>query len=62
MFEVNNKDTRTTSMMLFWCFYCQLLTYFTSFPKIFIVNFELINVCWAIPEHMFLWKLLSRKS
>ena len=33
MFKVNNKNTRTTSMTLFWCF---------------IVNFEQVNVRWAI--------------
>ena len=22
MFKVNNKNTRTTSMTSFWCFYC----------------------------------------
>ena len=31
MFKINNKDTRTTSQMSFWCLYCQLWTYLTPF-------------------------------
>ena len=26
MFKVNNKDSRTTSLTLFWCFHCRLWT------------------------------------
>ena len=37
MFKANNKNTRTTSSTSFWCFYCNLLTYFT------IVDFEQVN-------------------
>ena len=40
MFIVNNKNTRTTSMVAFWCFYGQLWTYFTSFSSVSVVNFE----------------------
>ena len=29
--KVNNKDIRTTSLMLFWCLYCSLWTDFTLF-------------------------------
>ena len=31
MFKVNDKDIRTMSVTLFWCFYCWLGTYFTPF-------------------------------
>ena len=41
MFKVNNKDTRTSPMVSLWCLYCSLLTYFTLYSSVFIVNFEL---------------------
>ena len=47
MFKVTNKNTRRTSLTLFWCFYCWLWTYFTSFSSVFIVNFEPVNISWA---------------
>ena len=46
MFKVDNKNTRTTSLMLFCCFYCLLWTYFTPFFSVFIVDFEQVNVTW----------------
>ena len=46
MFKVKNKNTITTSLTSFWCFYCELLTYFTPFPSVFIVDFEQVNVSW----------------
>ena len=48
LFKVNNKDTRTTSMTLFWCFYCELLTYFTPFSSVSIVDFEQVSVGWDV--------------
>ena len=45
MLQVSNKDTRTTSMTLFWCLYCELWTYFTSFSSVSIFDFETCN-CW----------------
>ena len=47
MLEVNHKNTRTTSLTSFWCFYCKLWTYFIPFSSVSIVNFEQINVSWA---------------
>ena len=46
-FKVNNKNTRTTSRTSFWCFYCSLWTYFTTFSGVFIVDFKQVNVGWA---------------
>ena len=40
MFQVNNKDTRTKSMM------SMNTTYFTPFSSVFIADFEQVNVCW----------------
>ena len=34
------------SMMLFCCLYKQLLTYFTPFSSVSIVDFEQVNICW----------------
>ena len=47
MLEVNMKDTRTsvTLVTLFWCRYCQLLTYFWPFSDASIVDLEEVNVC-----------------
>ena len=47
MFKVNNKDTRTTSMTSFWCFYCELWTYSTPCSSVSIVNFEQVNAGWV---------------
>ena len=44
MFKGDNKNTRTTSLTLFWCFYCHLWTYFTPFSSVFIADFEQSNV------------------
>ena len=35
MFKVNNS---------FWCFYCQLWTYFSPISRVSIANYELVNV------------------
>ena len=43
MFKVNNKNTRTTLLKLFWCFYCQLWIYFTCPSSVFIVELEKVN-------------------
>ena len=37
--QINNKDTRTTSITSFWCLYCKLWTYFTPCSCVSIVNF-----------------------
>ena len=46
MFKVNIKDTRTKTMVSFWCLYCYLWTYFTPCSCISIVNFKQVNVSW----------------
>ena len=46
MFKVNNKNTRTMSLMPFGCFYCWLWTCFTLFSSASIVDFEQVNVSW----------------
>ena len=40
MFKVNNRNSRTKLLMLFWCFYCSIGTYFTPFSSVFVVGFE----------------------
>ena len=51
MFKGNNKDTRTTSMVLFWCLYCQLSTYFTPFSSVSIVTFQHVIAGWSVYHH-----------
>ena len=34
--------------MSFWCLYCWLWTYLTSFSSVFIVDFEQVNVSWKM--------------
>ena len=46
MFKVNNKDTKTTPLVSFWCLYCWLLTYFLPCSSVSIVNFEKVNAYW----------------
>ena len=48
MFKVNNKNTRTKSMTSFWCFYCHLRTYFTSFSSVSDFDIEQVNVRWVV--------------
>ena len=36
-----------TSLTSLWCCYCYLLTYFTSFTRVFIVDFEHVFLCWV---------------
>ena len=56
MFKVNNKETRTTPMALFWCLYCYLWTYFTPCSSVSIVNFEHVNADWEVNH----WVLFLR--
>ena len=51
--KYNNNDKRIamTSMMLFWCLYCQLWTHFTPFSNVSLVDFEQAHVCWIIFEN-----------
>ena len=48
MFKVNDKDTKTTPIASFWCFYCELGTYFTPCSSVSIVNFEHVTAGWVI--------------
>ena len=43
MFEVNNKETKTTSMTSFSCLYCWLWTYFTSCSSVSAVDLEQVS-------------------
>ena len=54
-FKVNNRNTRTwslTSLTSFWYFYCRLLTYFTPFSSVSIVEFEQVNINWVLSVHI----------
>ena len=44
LFQVNNKETRTTLMMSFWYLCCYLWTDFTHCSAVSIVDFEERNV------------------
>ena len=46
---VYNKDTRTTSLALFWHLYCHLWTCFTPCSSVSIVNFEHLSAGWSFP-------------
>ena len=49
--KVKIKHTRTMSLALpltlLWCFYCELWTYFTSFPSVSSVDLNQVNVSWV---------------
>ena len=47
MIKVYNEDTRTKSMLFSRCLYCQLLTCFTSWSCVSIVDCDDAFVCWA---------------
>ena len=47
LFKVNNKNTRKTPVTSFWCFYCQLWTYFTPFSGVSLADFEQVHVSWV---------------
>ena len=44
MQKSKNKDTRMTSLTLFWCLYCEFWTYFRYFSRNFIFDFEHVFV------------------
>ena len=44
--ETIEKGVRLTSLTLFWCFYCELKTYFIPFSTASIVDFEQVDVNW----------------
>ena len=46
--EALEKDVILPSLPSFWCFYCWLLTYFTPFSSVSIVDFDKVNVNWAL--------------
>ena len=55
MFKVIEKNTRTISITSFWWFYCKLLTYFTLFSSVFVVDFEHVSVYWNSDRISFLY-------
>ena len=44
--EICSKLTVKTPLASFWCFYRLLLTYFTTFSNVSIVNFKKASVGW----------------
>ena len=46
MFKIDNENTRTTSMMSFWCFHYKLWTYLTPFSTVSIVVFD-FDASWV---------------
>ena len=44
MFKVNNKNTRMTLLILFYCPYCYLLTYFRDIASAFAVDVDQVNL------------------
>ena len=55
MFKVNNKNTGTTSVTSFWCFYCKFGTHVECEQ----VNFRWDNPCNQGEASLF---ILSRKA
>ena len=49
MFEVNNKDTATTSGVVLQ-FLLLTFTIFHTFFSVSIVDYEQLNVCWVGPS------------
>ena len=47
-FKCNNKNTRTTSLTLFWCLYCWLRRDFTGCSDVCIVDFKQVNAAWVV--------------
>ena len=47
-FQVNNKNTRTTSLMSFWYLFSWIWTHFALFCTVSIDDLEQVNVCWDI--------------
>ena len=60
--KVNNKDTRTTSLKSFSCFYCYFWKYFTPFSRVSISDFEQVNVSWKALSITYSRSLKIRKS
>ena len=54
MFIIINRNSRTTSLTSFRCFYCWLWTYFTPFSSVSIINFEQVNVSWIYCDVKFI--------
>ena len=57
MCKVHNKDTRTTSLTLFWCLYCWFWTdliYFLSFPLL-TLNRKMPARCHSLMGKTILW-------
>ena len=51
MWNINNKDTKTTSVMSFWCIYCELWIYFAPFPVFsWLTLNKLVLARWFLPE------------
>ena len=53
----NNRDTRTMSVTSFWCVYCYLWTYFTSFSIVSMFTlypvYIKVHADWTIFHHVF---------
>ena len=43
MFRVESKDTRMTSMTLFWCLYCYLSTDLAHSSSVSVSGFDRVN-------------------
>ena len=64
MFKVNNKNSRAMSLTSLLYFYCELWTCFVTFPSVFFVEFEQVNINWEEPweELIHGWKSFSKTS
>ena len=47
MFIVHNKDTRTTTMVSFWCLYANFED-ISHLVLVFVVNFEDVIAGWVV--------------
>ena len=48
LFKVNNEETRTTSLTLFWCLCCKLSKDLTHFSGASLIDIEQVNAGWVI--------------
>ena len=62
MFKGSIEDTRTMLLMLFWCLYCLLPSYFKPFFSVFIVDFKQVNVSWESIYRQCMLSVMNQES
>ena len=62
MFKGSIEDTRTMLLMLFWCHYCLLPSYFKPFFSVFSVDFKQVNVSWESIYRQCMLSVMNQES